>query len=72
MNSTRLLLVTVLSIAVLLVVGALVWSTVYGDEFSNGLATSRAPTQHIIVITARSVEPGCGLRQRNSTSQGIR
>ena len=57
MNSTRLLLVTVLSIAVLLVVGALVWSTVYGDEFSNGLATSRAPTQHIIVITARSVEP---------------
>ena len=57
MNRTRLLIVAILSVAVLLVGGALVWRTVSGDNFSIGLGTARAPTQHIIVVTAPSVEP---------------
>ena len=42
MNRTRLLIVTLLSAAALLVVGALVWRTVSGLNSSNGLAAARA------------------------------
>ena len=57
MTRTRLLLVTVLSIAVLLVVGALVWRTVAGIDVGIGLATARPQVQHVLVIAAPPVEP---------------
>ena len=57
MNRTRLLIVTILSLAVLVVVGALVWRTVAGDGVGIGLAAARPRVQQLIVITASPVEP---------------
>ena len=55
MNRARLLIVAILSLSVLLVVGALVWGTVTGDYVSISLA-ARGRTQYILVVTAPSVE----------------
>ena len=57
MNRTRLLIVTILSLAVLVVVGVLVWRTVAGDGVGIGLAAARPRVQQLIVITAPPVEP---------------
>ena len=68
MKRPRLLLVTVLSIAVLLVVGALVWHTVVGERI--GLAASPPQRQHVLVITAPPVEPWVRAAAREFNAAG--
>ncbi len=57
MNRTRLLFVAIISVAVLLVIGTLVWGALTRDPANNGLTVPRPERLQIRVITALPVEP---------------
>lgn len=57
MNRTRLIFVAIISAAVLVVVGTLVWRTVTGVPVEDALTVARPESLTIRVITALPVEP---------------